>query len=247
MNHVLQLLNGIRSSGRKAIAILIDPDKLKSRESTDSLLNLIRHSDIDLVFVGGSLMLESNFGQVVGDLRAKCNVPVVLFPGSPLQIVPNADAVLFLSLISGRNPDLLIGHHVLAAPLIQKMKLEVIPTGYLLVDGGKATSVTYVSQTIPIPSNKPDIASATALAGEMLGLKCIYMDAGSGAEIPISKEMIALVRSSIQIPLIVGGGIRNEQQVKEAFQAGADVVVVGTAVENDPDILFSLSEYRNIK
>lgn len=247
MNHVLELLSGFRKSGKKAIAILIDPDKMKSKESTENLLNLIRHSDIDLVLVGGSLILESNFREVVDDLKKGSNVPIVLFPGSPLQIVPNADAVFFLSLISGRNPDLLIGQHVIAAPLIRKLNMEVIPTGYMLIDSGRATSVTYVSQTIPIPANKPDIASATALAGEMLGLKCIYMDAGSGADHPISVEMISAVRNTIAIPLVVGGGIRNEKQVRDAFMAGADVVVVGTAVENNPEILFSLSEYRNTK
>ncbi len=245
MNAVLPSLINLRKSRKKALAVLVDPDKLSSNEQLLDIAELVVHSGVDLLFVGGSLMLEEHFREAVGVLKSKVKVPVVLFPGSPLQVVPGADAILFLSLISGRNPELLIGHHVLAAPAIRKWNMEVIPTGYMLIDGGRPTSVSYVSQTLPIPNNKPDIAVATALAGEMLGLKCIYMDAGSGAENPISPEMINAVSSEVNLPLIVGGGLRDEKSIQQAFTAGADVVVVGNAIENEPELLFSFSEIKD--
>jgi putative glycerol-1-phosphate prenyltransferase len=155
-----------------------------------------------------------------------------------------ADAILLLSLISGRNAELLIGQHVHAAPLLKKSKLEIIPTGYILIDGGKPTSVSYVSNTLPIPNNKPAIALCTALAGEQLGLQCIYLEAGSGAEIAVSSDLIATVRKEISVPLIVGGGIRTQEQAQLAWKAGADIIVVGSAVEKDPSFLKSLKEIK---
>ena len=166
----------------------------------------------------------------------------MLFPGSPAQLSKHADAVLLLSLISGRNPELLIGHHVTAAPTLKAMGIETIPTGYMLVDGGKPTTVSYVSQTLPIPRDKPGIAACTALAGEMLGLRTIYMDTGSGAEFTVSPEMIAAVRNSVDLPIIIGGGIRDAKTARALCTAGADVLVIGTAFEEDPERIFEMRE-----
>ncbi|MBT1687242.1 geranylgeranylglyceryl/heptaprenylglyceryl phosphate synthase, partial [Dawidia soli] len=169
-------------------------------------------------------------------------IPVVLFPGNSMQIEPTADALLFLSLISGRNPELLIGQHVVAAPIIRNTKLEVIPTGYMLVNSGRITSAAYISNTMPIPDDKYSLAAATAMAGEMLGLQALYMDAGSGAEKEISAKMIATVRKAIQIPLIVGGGINTSQKALRALEAGADMVVIGNALEKDPELLIGIAD-----
>jgi putative glycerol-1-phosphate prenyltransferase len=170
-------------------------------------------------------------------LKQHLDVPVVLYPGHPTHLSPDADALLFLSMISGRNADLLIGSHVVAAPLIKQYGLETIPTGYMLIDGGVQTSVEYISQTRPIPANKTDIAVATALAGEMLGLKLIYMDAGSGAINPVPLKMIADVKKNCTIPLMIGGGIDTPQKLAAAFENGADLVVIGNALEKDPELL----------
>ena len=183
--------------------------------------------------------------EVVKTLKAHLSVPIVLFPGNWNQISNHADALLFLSLISGRNPDLLIGQHVHAAPILKTTSLEVISTGYMLIDCGRQTTASYMSHTLPIPYNKPDIAAATALAGEYLGMKLIYMDGGSGAEQPISRAMIKKVASAVELPIIVGGGIRTEDDAAAAYSAGADIVVVGTAVENEPELLFSFNEIKS--
>lgn len=224
---------------------MLDPDKLKDQARLASMMDLIRHASVDFVFVGGSLLVEDNFDSCLREIKACSPVPVVLFPGSPAQVSAHADAILFLSLISGRNPELLIGHHVAAAPLLQKLNLEIIPTGYMLIDCGKPTTASYISQTLPIPWNKPEIAAVTALAGQMLGLQCMYLDGGSGAEKPVSAEMIRAVRSAVTTPLIVGGGIRTESDAMKAYQAGADLLVVGTAFEDEPELLFSLSNCRS--
>jgi putative glycerol-1-phosphate prenyltransferase len=166
----------------------------------------------------------------------------VLFPGNSIQIDPSADGLLFLSLISGRNPELLIGQHVVAAPVIKNTRLEVIPTGYLLINSGRTTSVAYISNTMPIPDDKYSLAACTAMAGEMLGLQSIYMDAGSGAEKEISARMIATVRKSINIPLIIGGGINTAHKAIAALEAGADLIVIGNALEKDPDLVTEVSE-----
>ena len=182
-------------------------------------------------------------GTVEGAVKAKSklDIPVVLFPGDVTQVSAEADALLFLSLISGRNADLLIGRQVLAAPKIKQCGLETIATGYMLIDCGQPTTASYISGTQPIPYNKPDIALATAMAGEMLGLQCLYLDGGSGADKPISLEMIAAVKQNTTLPLIVGGGIRNEEQAKQAWEAGANIIVIGTAFEEDPEMLIDIS------
>jgi putative glycerol-1-phosphate prenyltransferase len=174
-------------------------------------------------------------------LKASTEVPVVLFPGSVYQLDGQADGLLLLSLISGRNPEFLIGHHVTVAGRIKRLGLPTVPTGYLLIDGGRPTSVSYMSGTTPIPADKPPIAAATALAGEQLGLKLIYLDAGSGAQNPIPASVIRAVREEVDLPVVVGGGIRSEQAAREALRAGADLIVVGTALENDPEWLHRLS------
>jgi putative glycerol-1-phosphate prenyltransferase len=175
-------------------------------------------------------------------VKENCSIPVVIFPGHAMQIDSQADAILFLSLISGRNPELLIGQHVIGAPVIKEKQLPVIPTGYILVDGGSTTTAIYMSGTAPIPNNKPDIAACTALAGEMLGLKLIFLDAGSGASNSIPTNMIAAVRNQINVPLMVGGGIRDAQTAKDKCLAGADIVVVGNAIESNPSLISELSD-----
>ncbi|MFN0032737.1 MAG: geranylgeranylglyceryl/heptaprenylglyceryl phosphate synthase [Flavobacteriales bacterium] len=245
MNNILHQITARKGIEKKSLAVLMDPDKLKDEAQLINMMSLIEHSGVDFIFVGGSLLVEDNFHACVKTVKQHAKVPVVLFPGSPSQISNDADAILFLSLISGRNPELLIGHHVAAAPLLKQTNLEIIPTGYMLVDCGKQTTASYISQTLPLPYDKPEIAAATAMAGEMLGLRCMYLDGGSGAQKPISTEMISAVRESVSTPLIVGGGIRNEEQAAAAFSAGADLIVVGTAFEEEPELLFALANTRS--
>ena len=196
---------------------------------------------VDYFFVGGSLIINNMLDEVLGGIKKHCDIPLVLFPGNSFQLSYRADAILFLSLISGRNPELLIGKHVVAAPFLKMSPLEIIPTGYLLIDGAKMTTVQYMSNTIPIPADKTDIAMSTALAGELLGLKMIYLDAGSGAHQPISTEMISHVSEVISVPLIIGGGISDPQKVYDNMLAGADLVVVGNAIEKDTSLITDMA------
>ena len=182
-------------------------------------------------------MVHQRLEDCVSTLKKQSNIPVILFPGSPAQVTPLADGILLLSLISGRNADLLIGQHVQAAATLKTSGLQILPTGYVLIDGGAPTTVSYISNTLPIPANKPEIAAVTALAGEQLGLKLIYLEAGSGAENPVPQEMIKAVSKQIDVPLIVGGGIRNGEAAYQACQAGADIIVIGTAFEQQPELL----------
>ena len=245
MKSVLSQLIENRQKGKKSLAVLIDPDKVGDQTKLSQLIDLINHGGADFIFVGGSLLVENEFHSVVSFIKQRSALPVVLFPGSPSQISKEADAILFLSLISGRNAELLIGQHVVAAPQLRKANIEVIPTGYMLIDCGRATTASYISQTFPIPYNKPEIASATALAGEYLGLHCLYLDGGSGADRAVSREMIQSVHSTTTLPLIVGGGIRNEAQAKAAFKAGADCIVIGTAIEEEPELLFAIANVKS--
>jgi phosphoglycerol geranylgeranyltransferase len=244
VNTFTEHLNQLRVSKSKALAVLIDPDKMQDEKSITSLMDLVNHSKADFVFVGGSLMVTDHFHESIRQVKRLSKVPVILFPGSPAQISNEADAILFLSLISGRNADLLIGQHVIAAPILKRTSLEIVPTGYMLVDCGKATTATYISNTFPLPYDKPEIAAATAMAGEMLGLKCMYLDGGSGAEKPVSPAMISAVKRSVNLPVIVGGGIRHEDQARDMYNAGADLLVIGTAFEEEPELLFSLAQSR---
>ncbi|MBY5957806.1 geranylgeranylglyceryl/heptaprenylglyceryl phosphate synthase [Membranicola marinus] len=230
--------------GRKGIALLIDPDNI-GQNHLDILRSNVNQCHIDYVFVGGSLLKKDHLDQCLRFTKKHFDVPSVLFPGDVFQINTRADGILLLSLISGRNPELLIGKHVTAAPYLRRSNLEIIPTGYILVDGGRPTTVTYMSQTMPVPRDKPDIASCTASAGELLGLRVIYLDAGSGAQEPVSQDMIREVKKEIDIPLIVGGGIRNGDQAHAMCEAGADILVVGNAVEKDPSQLIEISTAIN--
>ncbi len=239
---ILDIVQHRQRAGKKSIAVLVDPDKVDDPAKLRHLIDLANENCIDFFFVGGSLITRANLSAVIQTIKENVNIPVVLFPGSSQQIDPAADAILFLSLISGRNPDLLIGQHVQAAPMLRNYRMEVLPTGYMLINSGKLTSVAYVSNTLPLPEDKFDLAACTALAGEMLGLKLIYLDAGSGAERPISARMISTIRRIIQVPLIVGGGINTPQKAQEALEAGADMIVIGNALEKDPDLLTEISE-----
>lgn len=236
MKEVYTSLLEKKKTEQKSLAILIDPDKV----SASSLMPIIERaveSKADYFFVGGSLVVTDQLDEVVLQIKQNCSLPVLLFPGSPSQISRHADALLYLSLISGRNPELLIGQHVISAPFVKKSGLEIIPTGYMVIDGGAPTTVSYISNATPIPADKADIALCTAMAGEMLGKKIIYMDAGSGAKKPISEEMIAAVAQNIDVPLIVGGGIRDAEKAYLNCKAGADVIVIGNAIEKDASII----------
>lgn len=239
-NQIYTDLVKARQLGRKKLAVLIDPDKMRMGR-LDQIINLSIHCKVDYFFIGGSLLVNSQLDQCLQMIRKQCSIPLILFPGNSYQLSYHADAILFLSLVSGRNPDLLIGQHVIAAPYLKLSQLEVLPTGYMLVEGGVGTTVLYMSNTSPIPANKSDIAVCTALAAEMLGLRLIFMDAGSGATKPIPSEMIASVRGAISIPLIVGGGIKSAEKVKENLEAGADVIVIGNAFEYDPSLMIDIA------
>lgn len=233
---VSHMLSSRRAAGQKSFALLIDPDKI-TPERLDSLIQRSTDAMVDFFFIGGSLVLTDNLDECILQIKKNCHIPVVLFPGNPSQLSRHADALLYLSLISGRNADLLIGQHVISAPAVKQSGLEVIPTGYMVIDGGLPTTVSYISNASPIPGDKEDIAFCTAMAGEMLGKKVIYMDAGSGARTPISETMITKVRENISIPLIIGGGIRDPEKAYLNCKAGADVVVVGNAIEKEASLI----------
>lgn len=229
-----------KKSGKKSFAVLIDPDKVDN-EKIDQLLSLAIEAKVDYFFVGGSLVISSHLDECIQQIKADSNIPVLLFPGSPSQVSKYADALLYLSLISGRNPELLIGQHVISAPFVKKSGLEIMPTGYMVIDGGAPTTVSYISNATPIPADKNEIAMCTAMAGEMLGMKLIYMDAGSGAKRPITETMIEKVARNIEIPLIIGGGITEPEKAYRNCKAGADVIVVGNAIEKDPSLIKEIS------
>ena len=239
-NKLLNVIEEKKAASKKSFSILIDPDKADALY-IEQLITLALDAKVDYFFVGGSLIVDSRLDECIHQIKASCDIPVVLFPGSPAQVSRHADALLYLSLISGRNPELLIGHHVASAPAIKQSGLEIIPTGYMVIDGGAPTTVSYMSNSNPIPADKNDIALCTAMAGEMLGLRLIYMDAGSGAKMPISETMIERVASNIDIPLIVGGGIRTPEKAYLNCKAGADIIVVGNAIEKDASLIKELS------
>lgn len=237
---IYQQLSEAKKKGKKKFAVLIDPDKVRLGKM-DKVLQLAADANVDYFFIGGSLIVNNVLDEVLTSIKQNCKIPMVLFPGNNFQLSYKADALLFLSLISGRNPELLIGHHVVTAPYLRMSQLEIIPTGYMLIDGGVTTTVSYISNTKPIPSDKKDIAICTAMAGEMLGLRTIYMDAGSGARTPISTDMIKAVHDVTNIPLIIGGGIKTPEKAKANVEAGADVIVVGNAIEKDPELIIDIS------
>lgn len=243
MGKVLEHIIYLKKNRKKAIAILIDPDNL-SKAFLAKQVEISKKHAVDFFFVGGSMITEDCLEETLEYIKSKCDIPTVIFPGSINQVSDKADAILFLSLISGRNSDLLIGNHVLSAPIIQKAGIEVIPTGYMLIDGGKPTAASYVSNTFPIPNDQPKISAVTALAGEMLGLRLNFMDAGSGAIKRISKEMIHATSEGTANPLIVGGGIKTPEGAKEAWDAGATVVVIGNAIETEPNLIEEVSKIK---
>jgi putative glycerol-1-phosphate prenyltransferase len=238
---ILQKLKYYKEIQKKSFALLIDPDNVSEQDCIE-LLHLAESAAVDFLFIGGSLITGNNLGRIVEICKSNTQIPVVLFPGSSLHIDTEADAILFLSLISGRNPDFLIGQHILAAPILKRSRLEILPTGYMLVDTGKQTTVSFISNTTPIPYDKPDVAACIAMAGEMLGLQIIYMDGGSGAEKPISPQMISAVRKAVDTPLIVGGGINSPEKVQIALKAGADVIVVGNAIEKNSGLILKITQ-----
>ena len=236
LSNIYQSLVERKEKGKKSFAVLIDPDKVND-ESVEELVQLSLDAKVDYFLVGGSLVISSYLDECVQRIKSMCNIPVVLFPGSPSQVSKYADALLYLSLISGRNPELLIGQHVVSAPVVKKSGLEIMPTGYMVIDGGAPTTVSYISNASPLPSDKNEIAMCTAMAGEMLGMKLIYMDAGSGAKKAISESMIQKVASCIDVPLIIGGGITTPEKAYLNCKAGANVIVVGNAIEKDANLI----------
>ncbi|MBC8033504.1 MAG: geranylgeranylglyceryl/heptaprenylglyceryl phosphate synthase [Chitinophagaceae bacterium] len=241
MNNVLyQKLVAKKQEGKKLFAVLIDPDKVDT-PLLDKITNLATRAGVDYLLLGGSLVISSHLDECILQIKKNCSIPVILFPGSISQISKEADALLYLSLISGRNPELLIGQHVISAPAVKKSGVEIISTGYMVIDGGAPTTVSYISNALPIPADKNEIAICTAMAGEMLGMKVIYMDAGSGAKTSISESMISSVAQSIEVPLIVGGGINDPEKAYLNCKAGADMIVVGNAIEKDPDLIKEIS------
>ena len=225
------LLNTIEIKGA-AYLVLLDPDKL----SEAKLIPFVRHcekSGVDGFLIGGSLMISGDLDSFVEKVKIETSLPAIIFPGSINQISPVADAILFLSVISGRNAEHLIGKHVTASPLIKRAKVEPISTGYILVESGVTTTAVYMSGSFPIPRNKPEIAAATALAGEYLGMKFIYLEAGSGALESVPDEMVKAVSEECSIPIIVGGGIRNPQTARRKVDNGASIIVTGNFFENE--------------
>jgi putative glycerol-1-phosphate prenyltransferase len=213
--------------------LLIDPDRIPERQYL-STAEAADECGVDAILVGTSFMLNGLFGPAVGEIKKRTSLPVIIFPGSFAQITPAADAILFSSLISGRNPNYLIEEQIKGAPLVKQCGIEAIPTGYMLIESGSLTSVQFISGTLPIPRTKSDIACAHALAAQYLGMKLVYLEAGSGAQLPVPVDMIHHVASFVTIPVMVGGGLRTPEDVSERIAAGAAFAVVGTTIENDP-------------
>lgn len=234
---MLDTLAGLRLHGRKALAVLLDPDDFEA-DRLVRLLHLTKQHPVDFFLVGGSLVLTEHQAALIALLKAETpQVPVILFPSHALHVDAAADGILLLSLISGRNPDFLIGQHVVAAPRLRQSGLQLLPTGYMLIDSGRPTTASYISSTAPLPHDKPSIAAATAMAGEQLGLRLMYLDGGSGAQYPVSAAMIQAVRQVVDTPLIVGGGLNTGEKIYTALVAGADLVVVGNHIEHNPNFL----------
>lgn len=236
---IAQILKRKSTDGKKLLAVLIDPDKA-SENHLKQLLSEKALCKVDFIFVGGSVLTSGSIDNTIKLIKRFTEIPCIIFPGSPDQICKDADGILLLALVSGRNPELLIGKHVESALRLKQSNLDIISTAYILIDGGAPTTVSYISGTTPIPADKPGLAAMTALAGEQLGKDVIYMDAGSGAKNPISSEIIETVRNYVSNPIIVGGGIRSVEGIRSAWDAGADVVVIGNRLEEDPDFLQSL-------
>ena len=239
--NIYNQLRELKAQKKSGFAVLADPDKIAPADM-QYLARLCNDASVDYLFMGGSLLMAHQLELCIQRFKTESDIPVILFPGSPAQVTPYADALLYLSLISGRNPELLIGQHVASAPIVRASGLEVISTGYIIIDGGVQTTVSYMSNAMPIPADKPEIALCTAWAGELQGKHLIYLDAGSGARKPVSAEMITLVSSHIEIPLVVGGGIVSPEKVYENCKAGANLIVVGNAIERDPLLIRDMAQ-----
>lgn len=243
MSNFLQQIYSIKNELKKALAVLIDPD-----QSISSVLNIVqrcRENEVDFIFVGGSLITAGKMSETLKTIKENFDGPVYIFPGNEFMIDEQADGILFLSLLSGRNPEYLIGKQVVAAPSLAASKLDIIPTAYILIDGGRETSVSYISNTKPIPADKPDIAMATALAGKFLGSQCIYMDAGSGATNSIPVKLVNEVKRNVHLPLIIGGGIKDPETATAIFKAGADIIVIGNGAEENSQIIEKITKAKN--
>lgn len=238
-HNIYQLIQEKKAAGQKMLAVLLDPDKCSNVGQT--LFECISNARPDFVFVGGSVV-DGSVDNLVRTLKQYLSFPVVLFPGDARQFTPNADALLLLSLISGRNPDLLIGQHVNAAMAIKRSSIEVIPTGYILIEGGRLSAVERVSHTQPLPADCPEMVVATAVAAQLLGMQMVYLEAGSGALTSVSPEIIEAVSSELSIPLVVGGGIRTIEQINNALSAGADLLVIGNHFEAHPEDMLPFAE-----
>lgn len=238
---IYQHITSSKKNNSKLFAILIDPDKQDNNQLTE-IIKKANDAKVDLFFVGGSLLIDDRLDQCIKTIKENSKIPLLLFPGNAMQVSNKADGILFLSLISGRNPHMLIGQQVISAPILKKTTLEIISTGYMLVDSGEATAVSYMSNTTPIPYSKDNIAAATAIAGEMLGLKILFLDGGSGAKKAISTKMIKAVSNQINIPLITGGGITTATKAIENCEAGADIIVVGNAIEKENRLISQIAE-----
>lgn len=241
-NFIYNKLSNAKQKKRKSLAVLIDPDTIQ-QDYFSTLVDSCVANEVDFVLIGGSLLVEDRTNWVLKQFQ-RTSIPTVLFPSTSMHIHHKADGFLFLSLLSGRNPDYLIGQHVMAAPFLKSSGMEIISTSYLLIDSGTPTTATYISNTLPIPANKPSIAVSTALAGELLGHSVTFLDAGSGAIQPVPSAVIRAVRQQISSPLIVGGGINTALKALDAFHAGADLLVVGNAIEKDLHFLTVLSEVK---
>ncbi len=240
MNSIYKHILLNQQENRKMLAVLLDPDQCRG-SLLASTIAALKSNVPDFIFVGGSHTLSST-DSLIELLKEETKAGIVLFPGNASQFSVRADALLYLSLLSGRNAEFLIGQHINSALAIKNSNIEVIPTGYLLIDGGKPSSVEYISNTRPIPADKNEIALSTSVAAELLGMKLIYLEAGSGAKHPVTPKMIEKVKNGLSIPLIVGGGIKNTNQLRAAFEAGADLVVVGNIFESNPAMIADFVE-----
>ncbi len=244
MNESNSILTQLSQPGKRFIAVLIDPEKCTDDKALKVLLEKSAFAKIDFLFIGGSTVTRKEFDKAINLIRSLTKIPLVIFPGSAQQISSKADAILYLSLLSGRNPDFLIGHHIQSATELYDMDIEVIPTAYLLIDGGTQSSVAYVSQTTPIPRDQKSIVKQTAIAGKLMGKSLIYLDAGSGAKFNVPSSMIEEL-TFLNIPIIVGGGIRDTNTIRNLHDAGANVVVIGNKIEDEIDFLLDINNYKS--
>jgi|SRR5690554_352390 len=247
MNIYNYLLNTVHTKGA-CYLVLLDPDKI-NEEKIPLFVRHCENSGVDALLIGGSLMMNGNFESFIVTVKRNCNLPVIIFPGDINQISGKADAILFLSVVSGRNPEHLIGKHVIAAPIIKKAGIEPISTGYILVESGVTTTAVYMSGSLPLPRNKPEIAAATALAAEYMGMKFIYLEAGSGADSSVPDEMIKAVTSVCSIPVIAGGGIKSPIEARRKVESGAKIIVTGNFFEdeNNMDMIKDFADAVHIK